>query len=173
MCQGDMTEVVSLRPLKKSDSKLLYEWVSDRDLQVLSAPYWPVSELDHEVWIDKTLRKQDNAVVFAIHYSDQTVGLCKLVGIDWVSRSAELQIRIGNRIFQGRGIGTTAVNLLCRHGFVDLGLHRIKLQVWETNELAKRAYEKAGFKIEGILRDAAYVDGEFKNVVLMSRLVFD
>lgn len=167
---GEAAEGVSLRPLKKSDSALLYEWISDRELRVLSAPYWPVSELDHEVWINTSIQKQKDVVIFGIHYMNQTVGLCKLFGIDWVSRSAELQIRIGNRAFQGKGVGTTAVNLLCNHGFADLGLHRIKLQVWETNELAKRAYGKAGFTIEGTMRDAVYLDGKFENVVLMARL---
>jgi len=84
-----------------------------------------------------------------------------------------LQIRIGNRVFQGKGLGTAAVKLLCHYGFADLGLHRIKLQVWETNERAKRAYEKAGFTIEGTMRDAIYIDGKFENVVLMSRLISD
>jgi RimJ/RimL family protein N-acetyltransferase len=165
---------VALRPLRKSDSELLYEWIADRDLQILSAPYWPISEVDHKVWLDKTMQKQKDAVAFAIEMTNGvTIGICKLVGINWISRSAELQIRIGERAYQGMGLGTAAVQLLCDFGFRDLGLNRIQLHVFETNGLASRAYEKSGFTKEGIHRQAAYVDGKFVDILTMSRLASD
>jgi RimJ/RimL family protein N-acetyltransferase len=168
------TGEVSLRPLRTSDSALLYEWVTDRELRILSAPYWPVSEVDHQKWVEKALQRQEDAVILAIEtISGATVGICKLLRIDWISRSAELQIKIGDPSHQGKGLGTAAVNLLCNHGFNDLGLHRIYLQVWSSNTRAKRVYEKAKFSKEGTLRDAAYVDGEFHDVVVMARLDSD
>jgi hypothetical protein len=41
-----------------------------------------------------------------------------------------------------------------------LGLHRISLDVFAFNPRVRRAYEKAGFVAEGVLRDALRWDGD-------------
>lgn len=53
-----------------------------------------------------------------------------------------------------RGLGTEAVRLLVGYAFEQLGLHRVALEVYAFNPRARRAYEKAGFVAEGVLRDA-------------------
>ncbi len=60
----------------------------------------------------------------------------------------------------GRGFGTEATRLILGHGFETLGLHRISLEVYAFNPRARRAYEKAGFVAEGVLRDALLWEGE-------------
>ena len=45
------------------------------------------------------------------------------------------------------------------HAFERLGLHRVGLTVFSYNLRAIRAYEKAGFRIEGRLREAIQRDG--------------
>jgi ribosomal protein S18 acetylase RimI-like enzyme len=51
------------------------------------------------------------------------------------------------------------------------GLHRVELTVREDNRNAIALYEKIGFEIEGLMRDAMKVDGVCENVVLMARLL--
>ncbi|GAA3922305.1 GNAT family N-acetyltransferase [Actinoplanes auranticolor] len=53
-----------------------------------------------------------------------------------------------------RGLGTEAVRLLVGYGFEQLGLHRITLEVYSFNPRARRAYEKVGFVVEEVRRDA-------------------
>jgi RimJ/RimL family protein N-acetyltransferase len=159
---------VHLRPIRREDSGLLYEWITDRELVLLNSSYWPVSEIDHENWLESMLIRRSDLVVFVIVDTDgNSIGTCQLVNINWVHRSAELQIRIGAKANQGRGLGTAAVKLLCEFGFDDLGLHRISLFVWAGNLRARRAYEKAGFLQEGVMKEAAFVNGLFKDVVVM------
>jgi RimJ/RimL family protein N-acetyltransferase len=153
---------------------MLYEWVTNRDLQILSSPYRPVSEVDHEDWVRKAMNRSNEFVVFVIQDAEKSpIGICKLTNIDWTSRNAELQIRIGKSTNQGKGLGTIAVSKLCEFGFRDLGLVRIQLFVWSSNQRAIRSYEKAGFSQEGILRKAIFVDGKFQDVYLMSKLDFE
>ena len=85
-------------------------------------------------------------------------------------RSAELQIRIGSATSQNRGLGSEAVRQLIAHGFSQLKLHRISLHVFANNQRAIRAYEKNGFVREGLLRQAARVDGQWLDVVCMARV---
>jgi RimJ/RimL family protein N-acetyltransferase len=54
--------------------------------------------------------------------------------------------------------------------FERIGLHRVALAVFEFNERAIRSYEKAGFGIEGRLRDTIYRDGRHWDEISMSVL---
>ena len=56
---------------------------------------------------------------------------------------------------------------MLRFGFNELNLNRIFLRVYETNPRGIRSYEKAGFKMEGRLRQDRYMDGNFIDVFLM------
>lgn len=163
---------VRLRPLQKSDAELLYEWIIDRELVIHNSPFFPVSETDHEAWVERMMSERSDLVIFVIEdlATKQAIGTCQLLNINWIHRSAELQIRIGSPAFQGRGFGSEAVNLLCGFGFADLNLHRIYLHVFASNQRAIRAYEKCGFSREGVLRESAFVDGSLLDIVLMAKL---
>jgi RimJ/RimL family protein N-acetyltransferase len=163
---------VRLRPLRQDDRTLLYQWIIDRELVILNAPYLPVSQSDHEAWIDSMLVKRADVVLFVIEDSVTGcgIGTCQLLNINCVHRNAELQIRIGNSSSQSKGLGTEAIELLINFGFKDLNLHRIYLHVFATNERAVRAYKKCGFVTEGVLRQAAHIDGKFLDVLCMALL---
>ena len=65
---------------------------------------------------------------------------------------------------------TEAVRLLLDFGFGELNLHRISLHVFEDNERARSVYRKAGFIEEGLLREAAFIDGRYRSVRVMGLL---
>ena len=71
---------------------------------------------------------------------------------------------------RNRGLGTEATRLICGYGFEKLGLHRISLEVYAFNPRARRAYEKAGFVVEGVLRDALLWEGRWVDSTAMSIL---
>jgi diamine N-acetyltransferase len=164
-------EQVELEPLRASDSQLLFEWINNRELVVSSAPFRPVSREEHDAWFDD-VRDRTDVRIFGIRLreGDRLVGSCQLHSIHPVHRSAELQIRIGADDARGRGLGAEAVRLLLAFGFDELELHRIFLHVFETNEAARRLYERVGFRIEGVLRDGARIEDEWVDVLLMALL---
>jgi RimJ/RimL family protein N-acetyltransferase len=164
-------ERVTLSPLRPEDSPLLFEWINDRELVTLSAPFEPVSAQAHGRWFN-SIRFRDDVRIFGIrlHDDDRLVGSCQLHSIHPVQRSAELTIRIGEAEARGRSVGTEAVRLLLRYGFEELALHRIYLHVFDSNEPAQRLYRSVGFRREGVLREAAHIDGVWIDVVLMAML---
>lgn len=171
---GGMLEgkLVRLRPLQKSDENLLYEWINHRETRLKSSAYYPISEQDHHEWMAKMMRKSIDRVIFVIEkiVVSETVGICQLSNINLYNRSGELQIRIGSSSSRGKGYGSEVVNLLTYFAFNDLGLHRVYLQVQENNSEAIRAYEKCGFCKEGVLIDADYIDGNYVNLIVMSKI---
>ncbi len=71
---------------------------------------------------------------------------------------------------RGRGLGTEAARLILGHGFEVIGLHRIDLGVYAFNPRAQRVYEKVGFVVEGVKREAFRFDGAYVDEIWMSIL---
>lgn len=163
---------IALRSIKISDSPLLFAWVNDRELISHSYYYRPVSELEHNKWFESVFEKRDQ-LLLGIEISDGDldllVGTCGLFDIDQISRKAELRIKIGNKDYWGKGVGTIAVNQLCELGFYTLNLNKIWLKVIKDNIRALKSYQKSGFGIEGELKDDMFIEGEFKDIVIMSK----
>jgi RimJ/RimL family protein N-acetyltransferase len=164
--EGDVT----LGPLVEEDSKKLFEWINDRELVYLNAPYRSIGSSHHSKWFD-SVQERDDVAIFAIRdKSGRLVGTCQLVNMNPLHRSAELQIRIGDKRDRGRGYGTAAVQSLLQFAFRDWNLRRVQLYVLDGNESALRTYEKCGFKREGVLRQAVYIDGRYRDLVVMAVL---
>ena len=70
----------------------------------------------------------------------------------------------------GKGIGSWAIQTTRDFAFCERKLHRLSLDVFSFNIRAKKAYEKAGFRVEGILRDAIWDNGVYADDILMSIL---
>jgi RimJ/RimL family protein N-acetyltransferase len=160
-----------LRPLAECDSALLHSWINDRQLVELSARFRPISEDEHRGWFREIRRRSDVRILaIADPVTSDTIGYCQLRSIDLLNRSAELQIRIGSPEHRGRGFGTSAVLSLLDVAFDELKLHRVHLHVFESNQRARRCYEKCGFKVEGLMREAAFIDEKPQNLVMMAIL---
>lgn len=82
---------------------------------------------------------------------DRLIGFAGL-WVDWPNREAWLGVGIGERDCWSQGYGTEAVQLAVAFAFEELGLHRVSLDVLGANARAIRAYQKAGFAIEGRIR---------------------
>ena len=93
--------------------------------------------------------------------------------IDWERRCANFRIAIFDTREHGKGIGTWAVEVTRDYAFEVLQLHRLELSVFSFNPRAKKVYEKAGFRVEGVLRDAALDGDYFADEILMAILEDD
>ena len=62
------------------------------------------------------------------------------------------------------------MRLALRYAFDQLKLHRISVRVLAYNHRAIRSYQKCGFVIEGHEREAAWVNGQWHDDVLLGLL---
>jgi aminoglycoside 6'-N-acetyltransferase len=67
-------------------------------------------------------------------------------------RHAGIDIALG-QAFQDMGVGTTVVRLVARYLFEELNHHRLVIDPNARNPRAIRAYEKAGFRRVGTMRN--------------------
>jgi RimJ/RimL family protein N-acetyltransferase len=162
---------VALTAFEDSDSAQLFAWINDPELVRLSAPFRPVHAVSHGEWLS-ALAADRSRVAFAIRAlpARQLIGVVQLAAIDPVHRNAEMIIRIGEPSEQGKGRGSEALKLLLAHAWKDLNLHRVGTRAFATNARAIAAYKKAGFSVEGQLREAAFIDGAWTDLVVMGVL---
>jgi ribosomal-protein-serine acetyltransferase len=73
----------------------------------------------------------------------------------------------------GRGIASGATRLLARFGLEDLGLARIEIVAAVSNRASRRAAEKAGAVLEGILRKRIWLQGQPHDAALYSLVAED
>lgn len=130
-----------------------------------------VSAPEHEAWFASVVRS-DVCAYFAIESVDEGVhvGNVWLWAIDQRHRKAEVRVVIGDTIARGKGMGAEAIDQLCRHGFDQLSLHRLYAYVLSINPGARRAFERAGFALEGVLRDDRWADDRFVDTYVMARV---
>lgn len=79
---------------------------------------------------------------------------------DIYQRSAEIGYFIGEP-YWGKGIATQAVKIIVDYGFSQLNIHRIFAGVFSYNEASRKVLENAGFKSEGVSKDAVFKNGIF------------
>jgi RimJ/RimL family protein N-acetyltransferase len=162
---------VRLRPLVIPDAPRLVALLGDpavtRNLRLRT----PVT-LGAEREFIAALAHATDQLVLGITAADdgRLLGVCGLHQLGDPARQAELGLFLGGPEEWGKGFGTEVTRLLCGHGFEVLGLNRIWLHVYADNARGLRAYERVGFRREGLLRQAALRDGEHVDVVAMGLL---
>ena len=162
-----------IREIERKDLASINQWRQDRDVvKWLGSPYRFLSPEVDEAWFDAYFRTRANNVRLAIADDeiDKIAGMVNLTGIDWISRSAEFSIQIGEKSVWGKGVGKWAAAEILTHGFEDLGLNRIHLSVLTDNSRARKLYVDLGFREEGILRQALFKEGALLDVAIMGLL---
>ena len=98
------------------------------------------------------------------------VGESVIHEIDWDARCADFRICLFHTEDCGQGVGSWAVRRTRDFAFEVLALHRLELDVYAINPRAERAYLAAGFRREGVRREAIPMDGGWTDDILMAIL---
>ena len=70
-----------------------------------------------------------------------------------------------------KGIGTEAMNLLCKYGFETLGLNKLYAYTNEDNVASIKLHQRVGYEIEGRLRqEFKDADGKLKDRIYLGYL---
>jgi len=162
---------ITIGPLVPDDFGPLFCWINDVAAARLDFAYRPVDGMAHKQWWD-SLGKDPTKVVFAIRNTTEPtiIGYVQINGINSVHRSAELGIRIGEEKNRGHGYGKEALHLAMEFCWNHLNLNRAQLIVFKHNRRAIGAYKAVGFRKEGVLRKAAFIDGYWIDLVVMAAL---
>jgi len=168
--------MITLRPFDRSDFARLIGWVaSPAFLLQWAGPLftYPLDTPQLERYLAESQQEQPMRMIFTAVEAETgaAVGHIELGKIDPRNRSASLaRVLIGDPSRRGKGSGVEMVLHALAIGFDRLGLHRVDLVVFDFNTGAIACYERAGFVIEGRLREARRFGEDYWTLVQMSIL---
>jgi ribosomal-protein-alanine N-acetyltransferase len=103
--------------------------------------------------------KKDGVVVGFVNYNKIEDGF-----------KCEIDIILGHPDYLGKGYGTDALKVFIQYLFSKLSIVRVWVTPWIENKRAIKAYRRAGFRKEGVLKKADHTDGEYRDLVLMAAI---
>jgi [ribosomal protein S5]-alanine N-acetyltransferase len=164
---------IYLRGLRREDLRgNMFNWANDEEITYymymgLKPNCIDVMEKEYDALVNS-----NKDIAFAVIDKDKSshIGNVGLYEINWLYRSAEYRIVIGEKNYWNKGYGTQAANLVIGYGFDKLNLNKIWLGVNAENKNAIKSYKNTGFIEEGLLRDEIYRNGRYYDAVRMSIL---
>lgn len=164
-------EKVVLGPLLPADGPLLFRWMNDPAIAASNGTWRPTDGMDFGAWF-QNVGKDPSRVTFALRPPGQArlVGYLSIMAIHPVFRSAEMGITIGAPEDRGHGMGREAVALGLDYCWNDLALERVGLRIYGDNPAALGCYQAAGFVLEGVQRQAVFLNGRRVDVTLLGAL---
>lgn len=171
-------ERIELRPASKADWRRQAHWRNNQETARLAAGteaafYSHVSVEEAEAVFEKNVTTdRTKGCLFAIYIADTNthIGNCDYRDVNLIARSAVIGMTIGASDARDQGYGTEALNLLVDFLFTEMNLIRVQLDTWSGNKRAIHVYKKCGFEVEGLLRNAEFVNGNYYDQVIMGRL---
>jgi RimJ/RimL family protein N-acetyltransferase len=159
-----------LREVRLSDvTEIYYRWMNDPEvIQCLQTRFYPNSIEGLRAYVDEKLNDRSN-VFLAILLKDgeRHIGNIKLGPIDWIHRRADIGIMIGEKDCWGKGYATEAIRLVADYAFSVLNLHKLTAGCEEHCRGSAKAFQKAGFVVEGLRRQQYYSRGLYADEILM------
>ena len=154
-------DTVDLRSIEVEDAAFLRAHKNDRRVWQPTGWPWPASSQGLEEWIGDL--QEDDGVHLLACVDEEPVGKVDLFEVDDTHGTGELGYWIVPD-HQGEGYGSEAVALLVEYAFSELRFHRIEAKVFEFNDASMGLLESIGFTAEGAHREAAFIDGAYRDV---------
>lgn len=168
------TPRLRLEPLGPAHVDGAWATVQDAESRRLTGTRATFTEPQIRAWLE-SLGGRDDRADWAIVRGDDGAYLGEAVLLDHDPENRSIGFRIGlaGEAHFGQGYGTEATAAVVDHAFDVIGVHRVELEVYAFNPRAQRVYEKVGFRVEGVRRDALLWDDVWVDAVMMSMLETD
>jgi ribosomal-protein-alanine N-acetyltransferase len=163
-------EKIYLSPLDMDHVNANYlNWINDEEVIKFLDIKFPTTLDQLENYVKAILNSQNN-IFFAIMEKETNnhIGNAKIGPIDWIHRTANYGRMLGDKSSWGKGYGTESLELLLKYVFKKINLHKIWTLVVESHITSIKSNQKAGFKIEGKLKEHLFKDGKYVDAVVVS-----
>ncbi len=159
-------ERIRIRTYQPDDFRILKEWVDDPDGRMFL-----LTRSSSEFQTLEQLVEAKNNVIGMVTADNRPIGALAYLNINKEHGVAELRKLIGDPITRGKGYAREASQVWIEYGVINLGLRKIFLSTLETNLANIMLNESLGFRVEGLLREECFIDGEYHDVLRMSLII--
>ncbi len=152
-----------LRKLALKDAEYMLEWMHDPSVyNYFQKQFNRITKEEVIAFIQNSYTDTDIHFAFT-DINDEYQGTVSLKQISLKNKNAEYAI-VTRKIAQGKGYAFQATLEILQYAFHCLHLHKVYLNVIETNTHANRFYRKVGFYYEGTAKEHLLIDGHYHNL---------
>lgn len=160
---------VRLRPVEERDLDLIVRWRNDPGVhRFFFSPFF-INPGGQKKWYQDLLADQNRVVSMIETLEGKTVGMLALTSIDWRNQAAEAGNLLIDPDERGKGYVEDAMYIGIKYAFEELNLHRLYGYTFDFNKSIE-LYEFFHFKKEGVLRQAVFSGGKFRDKILFGLL---
>ncbi|WP_154889222.1 GNAT family N-acetyltransferase [Longibaculum muris] len=162
-----------LQSFEKGQAKKYYQDCFGKIDKEVNRLTGTLEEFDYETIIqyyNRIIDDKNRYDFMIIDPAGKFIGESVINEIDWQTKSANFRIVIFDSQNCSKGIGTWVVKKTRDFAFEMLKLHRLELDVFSFNHRAQRVYEKAGFQVEGVRKDAIMDGKQYADDIIMAIL---
>lgn len=157
--------VLRLFTEKHLNSKEYISWLRDYDVVKFINRKEYLMPIDFEQvksYVEGIFKSNTN-YLFAIELKEgnKFIGTFKFGRLDWVTRTVDLGILIGDKDYWGKGIAKEVYELAIDFCFTKLGLRKVVAGCTEPNIGMRKVLKKLGFIQEGCLREQDFIEGKY------------
>jgi RimJ/RimL family protein N-acetyltransferase len=167
---------IGLRAIERADLAALLHWRNRPDFRRNFREFRELSMAQQERWYEERVLKDPTTHMFAIvaRASGTLLGACGLCYIDWVNRSADFSIYIG----QGDAYiddlyAPDAAEALLGYAFDELGLHRVWCEIYGFDRAKQQLLPRLGFALDGRHRETHWAEGAWHDSLFYGLLERD
>ena len=163
---------VELRRAKPPDADFLLEVLADDDVRRFLGPRTAAARGEVLEEIERSRAEPGSFGRFVIEVDGESAGMLGFHVVNERSRIARLERLAVHPDFRGRRVADEAARLF-QQLLLELGFHRLELEIYASNERACAHAERVGFIREGRKRKAYLKDGEWVDTVLYALIPED
>lgn len=167
---SDELSLFVLRPEHVTENYL--GWMQDPLVQRYLESRFSEQSMDTvRSFVERALADPDTLMMgIRLTETGEHVGNIKLGPINRNHATSEIGLMIGDRSAWGRGVGTMAIEGICKIARDRLGIRKVTAGATSGNAGSVRAFQKAGFAIEGRRPEQFQTDSGLEDLVLMGRI---
>jgi len=165
----------SLVPIRMEDSFAIMQWRNEQIYHLRQAKL--LTETDQNNYFDNVIAKlfeqeQPEQILFSYLEDGKCIGYGGLVHINWIDKNAEISFIIDTRLekdFFHKYWGIY-LDLIEQVAFAELNLHKIYTYAFDLRPHLYKALEEKKYQKEAVLKEHCYFNGEFKDVIIHSKI---
>ena len=146
------------------NAQTLHRWFNDPHLHFLTSedPFSETSLCDVKAMLERWTKPSPH-LRFGIHLRETKalIGFGAIACIDEYNQTCLCSLVLGEKRMQGQGLGFECLEAMLLMVFEELKLNRIGAEVFSDNLPSLALFQKAGFQVEGVLREAVKREGGF------------
>lgn len=147
---------------KRDNIQIRVDWINNPSINQTMYFELPATFDKTEAWYNNTIGNKKRIDFTFKDDKDTLIAMGGLTDISIEHSNAEFYVMV-NPEMHGEGIGKQVSIWMYNYAFSVLKLNKIYLYTNDDNKAAYSIYEKSGFKLEGVLREHKWKNGQYQN----------